>query len=102
MPFRKRALPIPLVEAKNFIQTDKFLEAALNQAKFSRGLVSERLLRKMPDLVKFLRSAVSRNFVSGEPTPGTPLELCYRNGWLQAELFNDCTVYVFASPLHRR
>ncbi|OJJ78666.1 uncharacterized protein ASPGLDRAFT_138465 [Aspergillus glaucus CBS 516.65] len=101
--FRRRALPIPLVNAIKFIQTDKFLKAALNYAKFARGLVSEEVLQKMPDLVKFLQTAVSQNFVSGDPAPGTPLELCYRNGWLQAELSSDdSTVYVFASPLHRR
>lgn len=85
------------------MQTDKFVEAVLNHAKLSRGLVSKKILYKNPDLVKFLQSVVSRNFVSGDPEPGTPLGLCYRNGWLQAELYNeDYTVYVFASPLHRR
>ena len=91
------------MNAIKFIQADKFLKAALNHAKFARGLVSEKVLQKMPDLVKFLQTAVSQDFVSGDPAPDTPLELCYRNGWLQAELSSDdSTVYVFASPLHRR
>lgn len=91
------------MDALKFIETEKFLKAALDYAKFSRGLVQKKVLYKMPDLVKFLQTAVARNFVSGDPVPGTPLEFCYRNGWLQAELYNeDYTVYVFASLLHRR
>lgn len=91
------------MNAIKFLQTDKFLKAALDCVKFARGLVPEEVLRKMPDLVKFLQTAVSQNFVSGDPAPSMPLELCYRNGWLQGELFNDdSTVYVSASPLHRR
>lgn len=72
------------MDAIKFIQTDKFLKAALNYAKFARGLVLKEVLQKMPDLMKFLQTAVSRKFVSGDPAPGMPLELCYRNGWSQA------------------
>lgn len=92
------------MDAMKFIQTSKFISAVLNHAKFARGLVSEKVLQKMPDLIKFLQTAVSQNSISGDPDPGTPLELCYINGWLQAELSSGdgSTVYVFASPLHRR
>lgn len=85
------------------MHSEKFLRSVLGFAKFARGLVPAKLLQEKPELVKFLQSAVSQTFVSGDPDKNTLLDLCYRNGWLQAELSNDgTTVYVFASSLHRR
>lgn len=97
------------MDAFAYIQTENFLRSVLDSAKFSRGLVPVELLQNSVELAKFLRGAVSVNHVSGSPDPGSPLDLCYRNGWLQAELVRGSTpesssrtVYVFSSPLHRR
>ena len=85
------------------IQTDEFVQSAIDTPKYGRGLVPNKILQENPDLVKFLQSAVSRTFVSGDPETDKALDLCYRNGWLQAELLNDGSgVYIFPSTLHRR
>ena len=97
------------MDAIKYVETDKFLQNALDSGKFARGLVPVKVLRNSTELVKFLQRAVSAYNISEIPKPGSPLDMCYRNGWLQAELAGDSTpkssshtVYVFASSLHRR
>lgn len=88
-----------------FIQTDDFLQAALDAPEFSCGLVPMKVLENSSDMIKFLQEAVTANDIniSGRPAPESPLDICYTNGWLQAEMAEDYVnrVYFFRSPLHR-
>lgn len=87
--FRETASVIPLADAMDFIQSDDFLRAALNTAKFSCGLVPMKALESSPNLIGFLQEAVSVDIIAGRPKPESPLDVCYTKGWLQAEMAED-------------
>lgn len=82
----------------------------IRNPKFGRGLPPSYFLQEHPDVVDFLQEAVVLTHVKGPAKPESPLGICYRQGWLQAELSEDGdeaitpvdTVYVFPSNLHKR
>lgn len=75
--------------------------------QFRHGIPSTEFLKKHPEVAHLLQEA---SHVGKLPEPGSPLEICYKNGWLQAELNGDPndalavipTIYAFPSNLHKR
>lgn len=93
------------------MNSENFLLQVVQNAKFGRGLPQADYIQSHNDVVQFLRHAVTVPHIPGPLIKESPLDHCYRNSWLQAELSweNDdeitksgSTLYVFSSILHKR
>ena len=70
---------------------------------FKRSLPQKRVLQKNPGLVQFLQNVLVSGNSADEMESNEALRLCYKRGWLQAEMLADeRRVYVFPSKLHER
>ena len=87
-----------------------FLAQMIKTTQFRRGLPLADFLKKRPEVAHLFQEAVLPSHVGKLPEPGPPLEICYKKGWLQAELNGDPndvlavipTIYVFPPNLHKR
>lgn len=70
---------------------------------FERGLPNKQYLKSNPSVASFLRHMVVAQQTDVSPDNDAALNVCYRHGWLQAELSADeCTGYIFSTHIHRR
>jgi hypothetical protein len=61
------------------------------------------MLQEFPDIGQYLQKVIAYNRSTDTLKDNMPLEICYRNGWLQAELSAEGkTVYIFPTKLHQR
>ena len=98
--------------ALDFLQSDNFVSNIIRHALFGRGLPPKKVLQDNPSITQFLQKVLTSNQSEDNWQSNHALEICYRHGWLQAELSEDespdlsvpdpKTVYVFTSALHRR
>ncbi|KAK2792922.1 hypothetical protein FQN52_002600 [Onygenales sp. PD_12] len=104
--FRKTSSEISLADARDYFADDNFLLDCFRNCQihgFERGLPRKKHLQDNPSVVEFLRSMVIIRQTSDSPENDPALNICYRQGWLQAELSTEGNpVYGFATPLHRR
>ena len=111
-PFRKTSSEISFDAALDFLQSDNFVLNMIKHALFRRGIPPRKVLQDNPSITQFLREVLASNRSEDNWQSNHALEICYRQGWLQAELSEDelpdpsvpepKTVYVFTSVLHRR
>ncbi|KAK2784931.1 hypothetical protein FQN53_008117 [Emmonsiellopsis sp. PD_33] len=104
--FRKTSSKISLADARDYFADDNFLLDCFRNHKihgFERGLPRREHLQDNPSIVKFLRSIIITQQTREKPENDAALNVCYRQGWLQAELSTEGNpMYGFATPLHRR
>jgi hypothetical protein len=103
---------ISLDATLDFLQSDNFVSNMTKHALFGRGLPLRKVLQDNPSITQFLREVLASNRSEDNWELNHSLEICYRQGWLQAELSGDESsdpsvpepkaVYVFTSALHRR
>ncbi|KAL1966800.1 hypothetical protein VTN77DRAFT_3765 [Rasamsonia byssochlamydoides] len=102
--FRKSSQQIPLDNALEFLENDRTMVSLFEDSPhgFVRGLPTEKVLRDKA-IAQFLRKTVASNESEDDPETNKALDVCYRNGWLHAQLTADeRTVYVFPTRIHRR
>ncbi|OXV05280.1 hypothetical protein Egran_06952 [Elaphomyces granulatus] len=56
--------------------------------RFRRGIPPSDFLRDNPIVTQFLREVLVSNQSEGDPLSNKALDICYRQGWLQAELLD--------------
>ncbi|KAH0558586.1 hypothetical protein GP486_004759 [Trichoglossum hirsutum] len=111
-PFRRDSIEIPTNILLNYLQSNDFLRTMIRDSVFSRGLPPKDYLRNNPDIAKFFREVLASGRSEHDPETHSSLAICYKQGWLQAELATDESenlvdpdpkpVYIFSSGLHRR
>ncbi|KAI9781194.1 MAG: hypothetical protein M1839_006302 [Geoglossum umbratile] len=111
-PYRKASSEIPLDAALDLFKDSKFIFGVANHSAFNRGIPPAHILQDNPKIARLLRKILAFNQSDDKWQTNPALELCYRQGWLQAELSNDepqdlgdpkpKVVYVFSSKLHQR
>lgn len=70
---------------------------------FIISLPQRSALQEYPELSDILRQVLASGSLSDDLIDNPGLSMCYRNGWLQAELDgNDETIYYFPTHIHRR
>ena len=70
---------------------------------FKRSLPKKTAFQSNPALAQFLRTVLVLGKSEDRLESNEALRLCYKKGWLQAELLAEGrTVYVFPSRLHER
>jgi len=110
--YRKASSEIPLDAALDLLEDGKFIFRVAHHRAFNRGIPPAYILQDNPNIAQFLRKVLAFNQSDDEWQSDPALEICYRQGWLQAELSGDepqdlldprpKIVYVFSSKLHQR
>src|SRR5437667_12562701 len=100
-PFRKAGFTIPLDTALEFLNDDEELFACLTRGgqPFKRSLPRSEALD--PAVVQFLRGVLAFGRSQDSLEESSPLNTCYRNGWLQAEVSGGRKTYIFPTRLHQ-
>jgi hypothetical protein len=111
-PYRKASSEIPLDAVLDLLGDTNFIFNVTQHSAFSRGIPPARILQDNPNVAQFLRKVLAFNQSDDKWQSDPALEICYRQGWLQAELSKDeprglgdptpKIVYVFSSKLHQR
>ncbi len=84
----------------------------IKHSAFKRGIPPKGVLQDNPNITQFLQEVLAFNRSEDKWQTNCALDVCYRRGWLQAELSEEesrdpsapepKTVYVFTSTLHRK
>jgi len=95
-------LTIPYDAAVECINNEEFiLSLATGLHGFKRSLPKKDALQSNPALAQFLRTVLVFGKSEDKLESNKALSLCYKRGWLQAELLAEGKrVYVFPSRLH--
>ena len=85
-PYRKASSEIPLDAALDLLEDGKFVSRIARHRAFNRGIPPRRILQENPNIAQFLRKVLAFNQSDDKWQSDPALEICYRQGWLQAEL----------------
>ncbi|PGH34375.1 hypothetical protein GX50_02742 [[Emmonsia] crescens] len=104
--YRKLSVQITLEAVQEFLSDDTSFLNCIENSKmhgFCRGLPEKYILQANPAVSQFLRELVVGLGSADNLNSNPALNMCYRRGWLQAELLEDNKpIYIFSTGIHRR
>ncbi len=93
---------IPARALLDFVRDKNRLYQRLSSTGVSRSFPKKQTILHNPKLAKFFHKVLVSDYFTEKPGMNPSLDLCFKEGWLQAEnLPADITTYVFPSRLHR-
>jgi hypothetical protein len=104
-PFRKTNSKISLNDARIFLDNNEKLFTCLSNGPqgFKRSLPKIDVLQENHAIAQFLQDVIAFHRSKDTLEENPSLNICYENGWLQAELSaKGEIVYIFPTNLHQR
>lgn len=93
---------IPAEALLDFVRDKNRLYQRLSTTGVGRSFPKKQTILQNPNLADFFREVLVSDYSTEKPDMNPSLDLCYKEGWLQAENSPaDITTYVFPSRLHR-
>jgi hypothetical protein len=84
----------------------------IRDSVFSQGIPPKDYFKDNLDIARFFQEVLASRRLEHDPEKHSSLAICYKQGWLQAELVTDESqnlvdpdpkpVYIFSSGLHQR
>lgn len=93
---------IPAGALLDFVRDKNRLYQRLSTTGVGRSFPKKQIILDNPKLAEFFREVLVSDYSTEKPDMNPSLDLCFKEGWLQAENSPaDITTYVFPSRLHR-